>query len=393
MRDRDLHFQRVLDTLEHDGRRRFLRSMDPLPAGRVRLNGREIVNFSSSDYMGLSRHPALIERAREWTSLYGASLTSSRLVSGHFDALEALEHKIALAKGTQAAVIFASGWQCNTSVLAALLDPTLWSAEPLVFTDRLNHASLHMGCKAAGVRQIRFRHNDLEHLDTLLAHNAQKQGPRFIITESIFSMDGDGPDLVRLEEIATEWDAFLYIDEAHATGVYGPYGFGLACGSDADLIMGTFSKGMGSFGAYVAGSQTLKDFLVNRASGLIYATAPPPAVLGAIDAAIELIPTMAMERTRLYCLAEKVRAAFHAAGLDTGKSSSQIIPVILGDEIRTLAVAKSLEEQGFLSIPIRPPTVQAGASRIRFVITAAHSEEDVDRLIAAVIATVQAHPL
>ena len=393
MRDRDLYLQRMLDDLERDGRRRFLRAMDPLPAGRVRLNGREVVNFSSNDYMGLSRHPVLVERAQEWASRYGAGLAASRLVSGHFKALEMLEHKIALAKGAQAAVIFASGWQCNTSVLAALLEPTLWSAEPLVFTDRLNHASLHMGCKAAGIKQIRFRHNDLEHLDTLLAHNAQKHGPRFIITESIFSMDGDGPDLVRLEDIATEWDAFLYVDEAHATGVYGPYGFGLASGSEADLVMGTFSKGMGSFGAYVAGSQTLKDFLVNRASGLIYATALPPAVLGAIDAAIDLVPTLGNERTHLYCMAEKVRAAFHAAGLDTGKSSSQIIPVILGDEQRTKAVAQSLEEQGFLGVAIRPPTVPAGSSRIRFVITAAHTEEDVDRLIAAVIATVQAHPL
>ncbi len=393
MRDRDLYLQRMLDDLERDGRRRFLRVMDPLPAGRVRLNGREVVNFSSNDYMGLARHPVLVERAQEWASRYGAGLGASRLVSGHFEALEKLEHKIALAKGAQAAVIFASGWQCNTSVLAALLDPTLWSAEPLVFTDRLNHASLHMGCKAAGIKQIRFRHNDLEHLDTLLAHNAQKQGPRFIITESIFSMDGDGPDLVRLEDIATEWDAFLYVDEAHATGVYGPYGFGLASGSEADLVMGTFSKGMGSFGAYVAGSQTLKDFLVNRASGLIYATALPPAVLGAIDAAIDLVPTLGNERTHLYCMAEKVRAAFHAAGLDTGKSSSQIIPVILGDEQRTKTVAQSLEEQGFLGVAIRPPTVPAGSSRIRFVITAAHTEEDVDRLIAAVITTVQAHPL
>ncbi|CAA7626520.1 8-amino-7-oxononanoate synthase [Magnetospirillum sp. UT-4] len=386
MHDLDSRLSAVLDELAASGRRRRLRAVEHLPGGRVRMDGRELVNFSANDYLGLARHPLLIERACQWAERYGAGSGASRLVTGHSTALEAVEAKIAAAKGVAAALVFASGWQCNASVLPALLDRSLWSAEPLVFCDRLNHASLHMGCQAAGARQIRFRHNDLTHLDELLARHARDPGPRFIVTESVFSMDGDTPDVDRIVALAEEWNAFLYLDEAHATGVLGANGFGLSVGTHVDIAMGTFSKAMGSFGAYVACSQSCKDFLANRASGLIYATALPPAVLGAIDAAIDLVPQMAAERARLQAVSARVRGAFISAGLDTGASSTQIVPVILGDEERTLQVAHALEQQGLLGIAIRPPTVPGGTSRIRFALSAAHSDEDVERLIAATIA-------
>ncbi|AVM73818.1 aminotransferase class I/II-fold pyridoxal phosphate-dependent enzyme [Magnetospirillum gryphiswaldense] len=385
MQNLDATLSRVLDDLAQTGRRRSLRVVEHLSGGRVLKDGRELLNFSSNDYLGLTHHPLLIERAREWAAKYGAGSGASRLVTGHNRALEAVEEKIAAAKGVEAAVVMASGWQCNASVLPALLDRTVWGAEPLVFADRLNHASLHMGCQSAGVKQTRFRHNDLTHLKELLDRTGRGEGPRFIVTESVFSMDGDAPDVDQLVAIAEEWDAFLYLDEAHATGVLGSNGFGLSVGTHVDLAMGTFSKAMGGFGAYVAGSQALKDFLVNRASGLIYATALPPAVLGAMDAAIDLVPTLTSHRARLQAMAQRLRLRLNDAGLDTGHSTTQIVPVILGDEDRTLKVAARLEELGFLGIAIRPPTVPPGSSRIRFALSAGHAEEDVERLADAII--------
>lgn len=392
MRDLDATLNTVLDGLAQAGRRRALRPVEPLTCGRVRIGGREMMNFSSNDYLGLNRHPLMIERAREWAARFGAGSGASRLVTGHLRALEEIEAKIAAAKGAEAALVFASGWQCNASVLPALLDRTLWGTEPLVFADRLNHASLHMGCQAAQIRQIRFRHNDLGHLEELLDKHRDSPGPRLIVTESVFSMDGDAPDMARLAHIAQLWDAILYVDEAHATGVLGDTGFGLTVGLSVDVAMGTFSKALGCFGAYVAGSKALKDYLVNRASGVIYATALPPAVLGAMDAALDLVPTMGPERARLQEMASRMRADLHAAGLDTGASTTQIVPVILGDEARTLAVARALEDKGFLGIAIRPPTVPLGTSRIRFALSSAHSDEDVDRLVAAVIETTRTIP-
>lgn len=392
MHDLDSRLNAAIAELTAQGRRRALRGVEPLDGGRIHMNGRDLVNFSSNDYLGLSRHPMVVERARDWAARWGAGSGSSRLVTGHLAALDAIEAKIAAAKGVESALVLASGWQCNVSVLSALLERSLWGAEPLVFADRLNHASLHMGCAVAGVRQNRFRHNDLGHLKDLLARTAREPGPRFIVTESVFSMDGDVPDVDQLSAIAEEWNAVLYLDEAHATGVLGANGFGLSVGTHVDVAMGTFSKAMGSFGAYVACSRAVKDWLVNKASGLIYATALPPATLGAMDAAIDLVPTMGAARARLQAMAEHVRSRFHDAGLDTGASSTQIVPVMVGDEDRTLKIAARLEEQGLLGIAIRPPTVPAGTSRIRFALSAAHSDSDVERLIEATIDAVRAIP-
>lgn len=392
MKGLDDSIARFLDDLDRSGRRRVLRPVEPLHGGRVRINGRELINFSSNDYLGLSRHPDVIEGARRRLNEFGAGSGASRLVTGHLAALDSLEARIARAKKTEAALVLASGWQCNASVLPALLDKALWGAEPVVFADRLIHASLHAGLELSGARRVRYRHDDLNHLDELLRAHADKPGPRFIVTETVFSMDGDVIDLPALVALAERWNAFLYVDEAHATGVLGAQGFGLSPGLGVDLAMGTFSKGMGSFGAYVACSARLRDYLVNRASGLVYATALPPAVLGAVEAAIDLIPRMEGERTRLQLNAQHLRDGLRAAGLDTGPSASQIVPLILGDEERTLAVARALEARGMLGIAIRPPTVPPGTSRIRFALSAQHSEADIEHLIAAVVECVEAVP-
>lgn len=381
-----------LDGLDQAGRKRMLRPVEPLPAGRVRIGGRELVNFSSNDYLGLSRHPEVIERARRWLHEFGAGSGASRLVTGHLAALEALEGRIARAKKTEAALVMASGWQCNASVLPALLDKALWGAEPIVFADKLIHASLHAGLELSGAKRYRYRHDDLGHLEELLQAHAGKPGPRFIVTETVFSMDGDVTDMAALCDLARRWNAFLYVDEAHATGVLGEQGFGLSPGMGADLVMGTFSKGMGSFGAYVACSARLRDYLVNRASGLVYATALPPPVLGAIDAAIDLVPRLEGERTHLQLMARRLRDGLKARGLDTGPSASQIVPLIMGDERRTLDLAKALECRGMLGIAIRPPTVPPGTSRIRFALSSVHSEADIEALLAVICQCLEALP-
>ncbi|MDR3505959.1 MAG: aminotransferase class I/II-fold pyridoxal phosphate-dependent enzyme [Acidocella sp.] len=375
-----------LAALEAAGRRRRLRVADRLPDGRVRVDGGPpLLDFSSNDYLGLSHHPALIRRACEYAERWGAGAGASRLVAGNLPPFPEIEAKLAAAKGTEAALILVSGVQANLTLLPALLDSRYLGAEPLVYADKLNHASLIQGCVGAGVRQIRFRHNDLEHLEELLERDKDLPRPRFIITESVFSMDGDCANIPALRTLAERYGAFLYLDEAHATGVLGENGFGLAHGLRQGLVMGTFSKGMGGFGAYVSCSAALREYLVNRCGGVIYATALPPAVLGAMEAAIDLVPSLSAERAHLAELAANFRARLNETGLDTGTSATQIVPVILGGEERTLSVARALEAEGFLGVAIRPPTVPNGTSRIRFALSARHSEADIAALAKAVI--------
>ncbi|AZG08420.1 8-amino-7-oxononanoate synthase [Pigmentiphaga sp. H8] len=389
----DSLFSQELDRAAQRQTRRRLRTAAAARGGHVTFEGRDVVDFSSNDYLGLARHPVLAERVAEWTARHGAGARASRLVSGNLDLHQAVEAKLARFKGTEAALLFASGWQANAAVLPALLRVP-GQGDPLVFSDRLNHASLHHGCQAAGVRQIRFRHNDLDHLDALLAERAGQPGPRFVVTESVFSMDGDRTDVAALCRVAERHGAFVYLDEAHATGVLGPRGAGLASLGEGrvDLAMGTFSKALGGFGAYVAGSRQLCDYLVNTCSGFIYTTALPPPVLAAIDAALDLVPGMDDERRRLAGLGDGLRRALADQGVETGASSTQIVPAIVGEAGAALALSDGLRARGLLAVAIRPPTVPMGTSRLRIALSAAHDEADVARL-ARTIAELRAQAM
>ena len=379
----DTHLAAALERIDARHERRHLHATALEAQGRLTRDGATLIDFSSNDYLGLAGHPLLAERAAEWAARHGSGAGASRLVTGTHAAHLALEAKIAAFKGREAALLFPSGWHLNAAVLAALLKA---APNALLFTDRLIHASLHAG--AAGHRQIRFRHNDLDHLEELLAGYADRPGPRLIVTESVFSMDGDRVDLARLSTLAKGHDAFLYLDEAHATGVLGPEGRGLSATvpDAADLVMGTFSKALGSFGAYVAGSRLLIDYLVNACGGFIFSTAPPPAMLGAIDAALDLTPHMDAERARLAAHGEHLRARLNAAGIDTVDSATQIVPAIVGAAEDALALAEALAADGLLAAAIRPPTVPTGTSRLRLALRATHAEEDIDRLADAIIA-------
>jgi 8-amino-7-oxononanoate synthase len=379
----DDRMAQALAAISDRGHRRVLVPSELAGSGRVRRHGRDLIDFSSNDYLGLATHPLLAERAAEWADWHGTGSGASRLVTGTSPRHAALEARIAAFKGKPAALILASGWQTNAAVIPALV-----AAAPgtVVFTDRLVHASIHAGCAAARVREVRFRHNDLAHLAELLGQHADAPA-RLIITESVFSMDGDVADVPGLAALAQSHDAYLYVDEAHATGVLGPAGAGLCAGvPGVDLVMGTFSKALGGFGAYVAGSQGLVDWLVNACSGVIFTTAPPPPVLGAIDAALDIVPQLDAERAHLAGLAERLRAGLAGLGIDTGASASQIVPAIIGDARAAVALSEALAEKGMLAAAIRPPTVPEGTSRLRIALRSTHREADVDALIGAIAA-------
>jgi 8-amino-7-oxononanoate synthase len=378
-------------------RRRRLRQIAIPGAQLVMADGRRLIDASSNDYLGLAQHPALKSRAIEWTQRFGAGARASRLVTGTLEAISELEAQLAAFKGTPAALILNSGFQANATVLPALFK-LAGGRDALVFTDALNHASLHAGCNMAGVTQIPFRHNDLGHLDELLTTHGQGR-PAFIITESVFSMDGDRADVTALSGLAKRHNAVLYLDEAHASGVLGPQGRGLAHGLHETMhensltgsakppgivIMGTLGKAFGASGAYIAGSQALIDYLLNRCAGFVYSTAPPPAAYGAVQAALELMPQLDAERTLLAQRSAALRERLAVLGINTLNSTTQIIPAVLGSEADALAAQQRLEARGVLAVAIRPPTVPSGLSRVRFSLSAALPDAAFAQLLDAV---------
>lgn len=374
-------FQHGLEELAEQGRLRTPRSLQPRADGLLeREDGTVLVDFSSNDYLGLRAHPLLRARAQAWAERYGSGSGASRLVTGTAPGMVALEARLAALKGMEAACIFSSGWQANATLVPALAQLSLaaMGAAPTLIVDKFIHASLYHGCAAAGVRPVRFRHNDMEHLESLL-QKADSPGLKIILTESVFSMDGDRADMAALGALARQYGAFLCVDEAHATGILGPDGKGLADGQ-ADLIIGTFSKALGGMGAFVASSSAVCRWLVNKGAGYIYSTAPSPLVLGAVEAALDLLPQMDATRKHVAALAERFRQHMHHARLETGPSSTQIVPVVVGSERMALTLSRMVEDAGFLAIAIRPPTVPPGGCRLRVVLHGNHTETQVDQL-------------
>jgi len=359
------------------GQARRLRSFRPLSAVEVLADNRVMVNFSANDYLGLSKHPLLEERAGTFMAKYGTGATASRLVCGSYDCFDLVEEKLAALTQAQSILILGSGFQANVSILPALCDKNA-----LILSDQLNHNSIIQGTLLSRCQKVPFRHNDLDHLASLLkTHHPKGHSRIVIVTESLFSMDGDTSDMDALVALAGAYNALLVVDDAHATGVLGENGMGLTCGKKVDLVISTFSKAMGSFGAFAACSEEMRAYLVNRCAGLIYSTAMPPQVLGAVDAALDLVPGMDKEREDLAGKAMFLRKALHDLGYDTGNSTTHIIPVVIGDERETLAISEKLEQAGYLAVAIRPPTVPKGQSRIRLTLSAAHTREQIQGLI------------
>jgi len=368
-----------------DLRRRLQVVEEVLPGGRVRVGGRVLLNLSSNDYLGLSQDPRLIEAAHAAARRWGAGSGASRLVVGHLALHEEVEARVAALKGTEAAVIFSTGYMANLGVIAALTGPG-----DVVLCDRLNHASLYDGIRLSGAGLERFPHRDLNRLESLLKESGSARR-RLIVTDSVFSVDGDLAPLEELAALKDRYGVWLMVDEAHATGVLGGRGAGLAEAlglTDAvEVHMGTFSKALGSLGGYVAGDRRLIDYLHNRARSFIYSTALPPPVLGAVAAALDIVAGEPEPRRYLLEEARLFREELAAAGLDTLGSETQIVPVLAGENAAALEFAARLREQGLMAVALRPPTVPPGKARVRFSLSAAHAAPDLAEARRTIIAT------
>ena len=351
----------------------------------VQIDGQPAINFSSNDYLGLSQDERLKAASIEAVQQYGTGSAASRLISGTGPLVQALEMALARFKNTEAALVFNSGYQANVAILQAILEPGDW-----VFCDRLNHASLVDGCRLSEARWTRYQHLDLAHLESRL-RKAPAQARKWIVTDSVFSMDGDYPDLNALVDIAERYHAWVMVDEAHATGLYGKTRSSGLCeqlglSDRVALQMGTFSKALGGAGAYVAGSQIMIDTLINRARGFIYSTALPPAVIAAAQAAVDLVQTDFQPKTRLWENVAHFEQQVHATDLAYRFEfplKSPIVPVLVGDSAQTLQVSQALLDAGYFVQGIRPPTVPVGTARLRIALSAAHTREQIDGLIQA----------
>jgi len=355
------------------------------PDAVVYHDGKKLIDFSSNDYLGLAKHPFLIAQSHEFTKRWGAGTSSSRLVRGNLAVYDQLESQLAQALGKETALILGTGFQANATILEALLDSSVLENEPLVFCDKACHASIYSGLSRFK-RFYRFHHNDLDHLQILLDKTAHLNQARIIISESVFSMDGDQSNLAALTQLAEQYQAALYIDDAHAVGIYGPSGWGKAAevSTKIDFILGTFSKALGSFGAYLGCSLETREFLIHRCKGLIYSTALPPPILGAISAAMELLPSLEDQRQQIIHSADLIRKFFDEEQLLYGNSNTHLVPWILGSAEKTRLAAQLLEEEGILGLPIQYPTVPTSKNRIRFCVSALHQEKDLEILFSSI---------
>lgn len=372
------HLLKKLEKRRSEHRYRSLNDIDSVESSRfINIGGKDYVNFSSNDYLNLSNHPDLKERSIEYIKQFGASSSSSRLITGTLKIHKETEKKLASLYKKDDALLFSTGFQANSTIL-----PAITEKKDIIIADQLCHNSLLTGCLASKAEFYRFKHNDLDHLETLLKRNSHAQSEVWIVTESLFSMDGDRAPLDEILQLAKKYGAFLYVDDAHAFGVTGDRGLGY--GSDypeIDLLIGTFGKAAGSFGAFVASSKTVIEALINYCNGFIYSTAPPPSVVGSIDAALELIPKMNDERMHLLQLSKYFHQQLKEKGFETSRDPSHIIPVIEGEEEIVINKSKKLKDEGLMVTAIRPPTVPENRSRFRISLTAAHQKTDCKKLL------------
>lgn len=370
-----------LETLAHNGNLRKLPEMEPQGLYLVR-DGISMLNLSSNDYLGLADNVALksefLQTLDPKTCRF--SSTSSRLLTGNYPAYTRLEKRLAQLYGAESALVFNSGYHANSGILPAVTD-----SRSLILADKLVHASIVDGIGLSKARCIRYRHNNYEQLERLVAENADQYERIFIVTESIFSMDGDESDLPRLVTLKRQYpQVYLYLDEAHAFGVRGELGLGCAeeqgVVGDIDFLVGTFGKAAASMGAFVICSETMKQYLVNTMRPLIFTTALPPVNLEWTLFIVNKICNMQKRREHLAQIGRRVREALNP--LNGGiVSSSHIIPYVLGESERAVEVALRLQHEGFYLLPVRPPTVPRGTSRLRISLNAECSDSDIDRLI------------
>jgi len=375
MRSLDEFAAAKLRDLDSRNRRRSLSDSAREDGIWIQRGGRRLLSFSCNDYLNLSQHPAVREAAIAAIRDYGAGAGASRLVTGNHPLYRALEERLAQIKGSEAACVFGSGYLANIGIIPALV-----GSGDLIVLDELCHACINAGAKLSGATVLRYRHCDVGHAEALLAEQRGAHDRALIATDGVFSMDGDMAPLKALSALGDHHDAWLLADDAHGLGVVGGgRGSAFADAANVPLQMGTLSKAVGAYGGYLAASRAVIDLMRTRARSFIYSTGLPPPVVAAAIAALDLI-----ERDTALTAAPLRKARLFTRALNLPEAQSAVVPVIVGEADVALAASAMLEDEGFLVVPIRPPTVPAGTARLRFALTAAHPEAEIERLAGIV---------
>lgn len=387
----------ILKTLEERGLYPDIKELSTGPTPEVIIDGRKFILFCSNNYLGLSTHPKVIEANIKATRKYGTGSGASRLVSGTLDIHRKLEKVIAKFKHTEDAIVFSTGYMANLGTIPAVMDlidiglTSVFRKKGVILSDQLNHASIIDGCRFSRAKVVVYKHRDMRDLQSKL--KKYKKRRKLIVTDGVFSMDGDIAPLPKIVELAKEYDAMVMVDEAHATGVLGKNGAGTVehfhLEGKVDIVMGTFSKALGGLGGYVAGSEELIKFLRVAVRPYIFTTAMPPGTAAGIIAAIEEIQNNPMLRANLWKNAEQLRKGLKGLGLNTLNSETQIIPVLIGSEEKAIEAANLLFERGFLAPCIRWPAVPKNMARIRCSVMATHTEEHIEALLSAFAEIIQ----
>jgi len=373
--------QEGLNYLKQQNLYRHLNTMNTAQAAKTMVNGKECILLSSNNYLGLTEHPELKAAAKEAVDLWGTGSGGSRLITGNMRLHEELEETIARFKGTEAAIVFNTGYMANMGAITALL-----GQKDIIFSDELNHASIIDGCRLSQAKTVIYPHKNTSVLEKLMQENSGYRHT-FIITDGVFSMDGDLAPLPRLVELAEKYNAWLMIDDAHATGVMGHRGAGTAehfgLEGKIPIQIGTLSKAIGSSGGFVAGSYDLIDFLRNKARSFIYSTALSPSVIAAALAGFKVLQEFPQIRENLHLNAQYLRSGLKEIGYTILTEESPVLPVLIGDANKTMQMAKQLLDLGVFAPGIRPPTVPQGMSRLRVTVMATHTREDLDKALTA----------
>ena len=367
-----------LSKIKESGLYRELKAVENAQDTRIAIEGKTYLSFCSNNYLGLANHPYVIEAVKKAVDEYGWGACASRLVSGNMTLHEALEKEISRFKRKDAAIVFPTGYMANLGVISSLV-----SGGDLVVSDKLNHASIIDGCRLSGADFRVYAHCNMEKLETILKKTS-KYNRKLIVTDSVFSMDGDLAPLPDIVRIAKEYNAMVMVDEAHGTGVFGENGRGVVeyfnLDNEVDVVMGTLSKAIGSLGGYVCGDDDLISYLRNKARPFMYTTALPPAVCAASIASINLIQEDPSLREVLWNNVCCIKERLGLLGIDMISSQSQIIPLLIGDTQKAVDISKLLYERGVLIPAIRPPTVPANSSRLRMTVMSSHTQDDLESL-------------
>ena len=369
--------QKELKAIKEKGLFTNIRTLSSPQGARLVVDGKEVLNFCSNNYLGLANHPSLTKAAKDAVDAYGVGPAAVRTIAGTMDLHVELEEKIARFKHAEAALTFQSGFAANLGTIQALV-----GKQDVIFSDELNHASIIDGCRLSGARVVRYRHCDPNHLEQVIKENEGGYEKAMIITDGVFSMDGDIAPLDQLQEIAEGYDILLAVDDAHGEGVLGKGGRGIVdhfnLHGKVDIEIGTFSKAFGVIGGMVAGKAVVIDWLKQRGRPFLFSSAMTPPDVAACSAAIDLLESSEALVKKLWGNGNYFKAGMEKNGFDTGQSATPITPVMLGEAPLAQAMSKELFESGIFATPIGYPTVPKGKARIRVMISAAHSKEDLD---------------